>query len=142
VILVGVMSGSGSCPERFHESVSSEMLGFDRWQRLASRLESEPTMLDAGAREDVQHAAYHDGNVMQQIGALLLELGRATLSLRMGQSPVSFPDLSPYPFHWSRVWHSDLQEDEDEPSRVCYMDDLQAFEARGSGSGRRLKSTV
>nr|XP_024379048.1 uncharacterized protein LOC112283865 isoform X9 [Physcomitrium patens] len=55
--------------------------------RLASRLENEPTMLDAAAREDVQHTAYHDGNLMQQIGALLLELGRATLSLRMGQSP-------------------------------------------------------
>nr|XP_024403578.1 uncharacterized protein LOC112295797 isoform X6 [Physcomitrium patens] len=55
--------------------------------RLASRLENEPTMLNAAAREDVQHTAYHDGNLMQQIGALLLELGRATLSLRMGQSP-------------------------------------------------------
>ena len=51
-------------------------------------------MVDAAAREDVQHTAYHDGNVMQQIGALLLELGRATLSLRMGQSPVSFPDFT------------------------------------------------
>ncbi|KAG0585816.1 hypothetical protein KC19_2G041700 [Ceratodon purpureus] len=55
--------------------------------RLASRLENEPTTFDAAARDDVQHTAYHDGNVMQQIGALLLELGRATLSLRMGQSP-------------------------------------------------------
>ena len=51
-------------------------------------------MLDAAAREDLQHTAYHDGNVMQQIGALLLELGRATLNLRMGQSPVSFPILT------------------------------------------------
>lgn len=48
-------------------------------------------MVDAAARDEVQHTAYHDGNVMQQLGALLLELGRATLSLRMGQSPVSFP---------------------------------------------------
>lgn len=61
------------------------------FQRLASRLENEPTMVDAAARDEVQHTAYHDGNVMQQLGALLLELGRATLSLRMGQSPVSFP---------------------------------------------------
>lgn len=60
------------------------------WQRLASRLESEPTMLNSGDREDLQRTASYDGNVMQQIGALLLELGRATLSLRMGQSPVRF----------------------------------------------------
>jgi len=59
-------------------------------QRLASRLESEPTMLNAAEREDLQRTASYDGNVMQQIGALLLELGRATLSLRMGQSPVRF----------------------------------------------------
>jgi hypothetical protein len=42
---------------------------------------------DARAREEVQHTAFNDGNLMQQIGALLLELGRTTLSLRMGQSP-------------------------------------------------------
>ncbi len=46
-------------------------------------------MTDARAREEVQHTAFNDGNLMQQIGALLLELGRTTLSLRMGQSPVS-----------------------------------------------------
>jgi hypothetical protein len=49
-------------------------------------------MLNAADREDLQRTASYDGNVMQQIGALLLELGRATLSLRMGQSPVRFSD--------------------------------------------------
>lgn len=51
-------------------------------------------MLDAAARDELQHAAFHDGHLMQHIGALLLELGRATLSLRMGQSPVCFPELT------------------------------------------------
>lgn len=63
-------------------------------QHLAGRLESEPTLHDAAARDNVQHTAFHDGNMMQQIGALLLELGRATLSLRMGQSPVRFSNAS------------------------------------------------
>jgi len=67
-------------------------------QRLARRLSSEPTMLDTAARDEVQHAAFHAGHLMQQIGALLLELGRATLSLRMGQSPVRFPDFTPHFF--------------------------------------------
>lgn len=37
----------------------------------------------------MQRTASRDGNMMQQLGALLLELGRTTLTLRMGQSPVS-----------------------------------------------------
>lgn len=60
-------------------------------------------MLNAAAREDVQHTAYHDGNLMQQIGALLLELGRATLSLRMGQSPVRFSDSYSMRFYSSSL---------------------------------------
>ncbi|CAK9252221.1 unnamed protein product [Sphagnum jensenii] len=55
--------------------------------RLAEQLENEAAVTDARAREEVQHTAFNDGNLMQQIGALLLELGRTTLSLRMGQSP-------------------------------------------------------
>lgn len=62
-------------------------------QRLASRLENEPTILDGAARDELQHEAYHAGHLMQHIGALLLELGRATLSLRMGQCAVSVPEL-------------------------------------------------
>jgi hypothetical protein len=62
----------------------------DVQQRLAEQLENEAAVTDARAREEVQHTAFNDGNLMQQIGALLLELGRTTLSLRMGQSPVSF----------------------------------------------------
>jgi hypothetical protein len=56
---------------------------------LGEQLANEAEITDAAAREEVQHTAFHDGNLIQQVGALLLELGRTTLSLRMGQSPVS-----------------------------------------------------
>jgi hypothetical protein len=54
---------------------------------LGEQLANEAEITDAAAREEVQHSAFHDGNLIQQVGALLLELGRTTLSLRMGQSP-------------------------------------------------------
>jgi hypothetical protein len=54
---------------------------------LADRLENEAAITDAVAREEVQRTVFNDGNLIQQIGALLLELGRTTLSLHMGQSP-------------------------------------------------------
>ncbi|KAH8958632.1 hypothetical protein BDL97_06G035400 [Sphagnum fallax] len=54
---------------------------------LGEQLANEAEITDAAAREEVQHTAFHDGNLIQQVGALLLELGRTTLSLRMGQSP-------------------------------------------------------
>ncbi|CAM6009484.1 unnamed protein product [Sphagnum balticum] len=54
---------------------------------LADQLENEAAITDATAREEVQHTAFNDGNLIQQIGALLLELGRTTSSLHMGQSP-------------------------------------------------------
>ncbi|CAK9237131.1 unnamed protein product [Sphagnum troendelagicum] len=54
---------------------------------LADRLESEAAITDAVARDEIQRTAFNDGNLIQQIGALLLELGRTTLSLHMGQSP-------------------------------------------------------
>eukprot|EP00249_Psilotum_nudum_P020254 c27622_g1_i1 orf=139-3600(+) len=55
--------------------------------RLASQLENEPGLHDAAARGEVQSAALRDGTMMQHLGALLLELGRATLTLQMGSSP-------------------------------------------------------
>jgi hypothetical protein len=61
----------------------------DIQQHLGEQLANEAEITDAAAREEVQHSAFHDGNLIQQVGALLLELGRTTLSLRMGQSPVS-----------------------------------------------------
>lgn len=58
-------------------------------QRLAGQLESEPSMNDPGLRAEVQATALRDGSMIQQLGALLLELGRTTQTVRMGQSPVS-----------------------------------------------------
>jgi hypothetical protein len=67
--------------------ISSFLVTFE--QHLADQLENEVAITDATAREEVQRTAFNDGNLIQQIGALLLELGRTTLSLHMGQSPVS-----------------------------------------------------
>ncbi|KAL2614169.1 hypothetical protein R1flu_025861 [Riccia fluitans] len=55
--------------------------------RLAMQLENEPSLLEPAARADVQATAIRDGHMMQNLGALLLELGRTTLTLRMGQTP-------------------------------------------------------
>jgi hypothetical protein len=65
--------------------LSSFLVTFE--QHLADQLENEAAITDATAREEVQRTAFNDGNLIQQIGALLLELGRTTLSLHMGQSP-------------------------------------------------------
>lgn len=54
--------------------------------RLASQLENESSLTDAGARGELQSAALRDGVLLQHLGALLLELGRATLTLRVGLS--------------------------------------------------------
>ncbi|KAJ7295491.1 hypothetical protein O6H91_Y185100 [Diphasiastrum complanatum] len=57
------------------------------FSRLSGQLENETTLTDVVARGEVQSAAIWTGNMMQQLGALLMELGRTTLTLRMGQSP-------------------------------------------------------
>ncbi|KAJ7519064.1 hypothetical protein O6H91_20G021000 [Diphasiastrum complanatum] len=54
---------------------------------LSLSLENEATLVDGAARVEVQSAAAWSGNILQQLGALLLELGRTTLTLHMGHSP-------------------------------------------------------
>ncbi|MCO5595640.1 hypothetical protein L7F22_049685 [Adiantum nelumboides] len=54
--------------------------------RLSSQLENEPSLVDAGARGELQSATLRDGVLLQHLGALLLELGRATLTSRVGMS--------------------------------------------------------
>ncbi|KAH9315414.1 hypothetical protein KI387_024041, partial [Taxus chinensis] len=49
-------------------------------------LQGESTVTNPVVHAQIQSAAMHDGIMMQELGALLLELGRATLKLRMGQS--------------------------------------------------------
>ncbi|KAH7433853.1 hypothetical protein KP509_07G089300 [Ceratopteris richardii] len=54
--------------------------------RLSSQLEDEPSLVDTAARGELQSAALRNGVLLQHLGALLLELGRATLTLRVGTS--------------------------------------------------------
>ncbi|KAK9165003.1 hypothetical protein Scep_000194 [Stephania cephalantha] len=55
--------------------------------RIAERLEREQGSTDSTVRSEIQTEAVQTGLAMQHLGALLLELGRTMLTLRMGQSP-------------------------------------------------------
>ncbi|KAL2241930.1 UNVERIFIED_CONTAM: Ubiquitin-like domain-containing protein CIP73 [Sesamum indicum] len=64
--------------------------------RTAGRLEQEGGSSDPAVRGQVQTEAVQLGVAMQHLGALLLELGRTTLTLRLGQSPgESFVNAGP-----------------------------------------------
>ncbi|XP_024524635.1 large proline-rich protein BAG6-like [Selaginella moellendorffii] len=54
---------------------------------LAGQLENEVTLADVNMRGEVQAAAAWSGTIMQQLGALLMELGRTTMTLHMGSTP-------------------------------------------------------
>ncbi|XP_017247460.1 ubiquitin-like domain-containing protein CIP73 isoform X2 [Daucus carota subsp. sativus] len=54
--------------------------------RIAGRLEQEGGSTDPTIRTQIQSESMRVGLVMQHLGALLLELGRTMLTLRMGQS--------------------------------------------------------
>eukprot|EP00252_Welwitschia_mirabilis_P024496 TRINITY_DN72_c0_g1_i1.p1 TRINITY_DN72_c0_g1~~TRINITY_DN72_c0_g1_i1.p1 ORF type:complete len:779 (-),score=166.62 TRINITY_DN72_c0_g1_i1:677-3013(-) len=56
------------------------------FNQLATQLESDASITDVVARTEIQSAAIQNGVMMQNLGALLLELGRATMTLRMGRS--------------------------------------------------------
>ncbi|KAH7663357.1 Ubiquitin-like protein [Dioscorea alata] len=67
--------------------------------RLAERLEREGSSSDLGVRSQIQNEAGHLGVAMQHVGAMLLELGRTMMMLRMGQSPAeSFVNAGPAVF--------------------------------------------
>ncbi|KAI3693614.1 hypothetical protein L1987_76562 [Smallanthus sonchifolius] len=53
----------------------------------AGRLEEEESCTDPMVRTQIQSEATQSGLAMQHLGALLLELGRTMLTLRIGQSP-------------------------------------------------------
>ncbi|KAI3713394.1 hypothetical protein L1987_71971 [Smallanthus sonchifolius] len=53
----------------------------------AGRLEEEESITDPTVRTQIQSEAMQSGLAMQHLGALLLELGRTMLTLRIGQSP-------------------------------------------------------
>ncbi|KAH7288437.1 hypothetical protein KP509_31G026400 [Ceratopteris richardii] len=54
--------------------------------RLSSQLEGESSLTDATLRGELQSAALRNGVLLQHLGAVLLELGRATLTLRVESS--------------------------------------------------------
>ncbi|KAL0793633.1 hypothetical protein Bca101_065010 [Brassica carinata] len=53
---------------------------------IAGRIEQDGSSSDPALRSQIQSEAVHAGLAMQHLGALLLELGRTLLTLRMGQS--------------------------------------------------------
>lgn len=55
-------------------------------------MEQEAGSTDASVRSEIQSESLQVGLAMQHMGALLLELGRTILMLRMGQSPVCAPN--------------------------------------------------
>lgn len=51
-------------------------------------LERDAGSTDGPVRQTIQSEAIQAGILMQHLGAMLLELGRTTTTLRMGSSPV------------------------------------------------------
>ncbi|XAR71011.1 hypothetical protein NMG60_11028083 [Bertholletia excelsa] len=55
--------------------------------QLARQLEDQTNVIEPLTRMNIQSNAIRCGVLLQNLGALLLELGRATMTLRMGQTP-------------------------------------------------------
>ncbi|KAK8515527.1 hypothetical protein V6N12_075567 [Hibiscus sabdariffa] len=56
-------------------------------QQLARQLENQANVTGASARTDAQSNAWRTGTLLQSLGSLLLELGRTTMTLRLGRTP-------------------------------------------------------
>ncbi|XVE98458.1 hypothetical protein REPUB_Repub03eG0108500 [Reevesia pubescens] len=56
-------------------------------QQLARQLEDQGNLTDPSARLSAQSNAWRTGVLLQNLGSLLLELGRTTMTLRLGQTP-------------------------------------------------------
>ncbi|KAL6985227.1 hypothetical protein U1Q18_018605 [Sarracenia purpurea var. burkii] len=59
----------------------------DSLSQLTRQLEEQANVIDPLARISIQSNAMRSGALLQNLGALLLELGRTTMTLRMGQTP-------------------------------------------------------
>ncbi|XP_020589078.1 large proline-rich protein BAG6 isoform X2 [Phalaenopsis equestris] len=59
----------------------------ERLLELARELENDTNITDQERRSNVQSSAFRTGFFLQNLGSLLLELGRTTMTLRMGQVP-------------------------------------------------------
>ncbi|KAK9269697.1 hypothetical protein L1049_001475 [Liquidambar formosana] len=55
--------------------------------QLARQLENQANVTDPSLRLSTQSSAWNSGVLLQNLGAFLLELGRATMTLRLGQTP-------------------------------------------------------
>lgn len=66
-------------------------------QQLARQIVEQANVTDPAERMRIQSNAMRTGTLLQNLGALLLELGRATMTLRVGQTPVC---LLPTPFYF------------------------------------------
>ncbi|XP_057959141.1 ubiquitin-like domain-containing protein CIP73 isoform X2 [Malania oleifera] len=55
--------------------------------QLARQIEEHANVTDPSARMTIQSNAMRYGDLLQKLGALLFELGRTTMTLRMGQAP-------------------------------------------------------
>lgn len=64
------------------------MFYFMLWQRLQRQLQNQENVTDLSERLSIQSSAWRTGVLLQNVGAFLLELGRTTMTLRMGQMPV------------------------------------------------------
>lgn len=64
-------------------------------QQLARQLENQTDATDAQLRSTAQSRALATGVLFYNLGAFLLELGRTTMTVRMGQTPVGLV-IHPY----------------------------------------------
>ncbi|KAF5183891.1 Ubiquitin-like domain-containing protein cip73 [Thalictrum thalictroides] len=71
---------------RAHHLISGHAIA--ALSHIAGRLEGEGSSTDPAVRNQIQTESVQVGLAMQHLGSLLLELGRTTLTLRMGQSPL------------------------------------------------------
>ncbi|GMH20585.1 hypothetical protein Nepgr_022426 [Nepenthes gracilis] len=55
--------------------------------QLATQLENQASVVDPAARLSTQSGAWRTGVLLHNLGAYLLELGRTTMTLRLGRSP-------------------------------------------------------
>ncbi|WMV33017.1 hypothetical protein MTR67_026402 [Solanum verrucosum] len=59
----------------------------DSWKQFSTLLENQANVTNPGERMRIQAYALRTGGLFRNIGAMLLELGRTTMTLRMGETP-------------------------------------------------------
>ncbi|KAL9274107.1 Ubiquitin-like domain-containing protein [Drosera capensis] len=59
----------------------------DCLEQLAAELENQSNVVDPDARSSTQSMAWRTGVLLQNLGAYLLELGRTTMTVRLGRAP-------------------------------------------------------